>query len=449
MRSNYDTTTVLRFLIIIVFIATSLFLISCSDDKNGDKDDGYYTCSMHPQVIQQEPGDCPICGMKLTFVPTDKKDESKEKKDGAHEGHKGHEQMEMTDKKSDKKNGTFKFSIRSELIQRANVYTVPAKKESFTRESDYSGHVDYNEDPNRLVVINTKYNGWIEKLYVTKEGQYIKKGQLLMGVYSQEILAAKEEYITTYQSLVNMYRAQDKDVADVLHDPILKASRKKLLYLDVPVDQIESMQETGEARRLTYYRSPIAGVVVKKNVVQGEFIKEGQELFRIADMSVLWVFFHVFEKDLDYIKKGQRVKITCKAYPDKSCSGRIDLIYPYLDMKTRDIKVRVVVNNRGRILKPGMYVKVAVESTIPQKVVTIPEQSIIYSGEKNYVFVSHGEGKFEVRPVVVLTRSDGRAVVKSGLKEKEMVVANGQFLLDSEASLKEAMEKGQMTGHQH
>src|SRR6056297_1156471 len=118
-------------------------------------------------------------------------------------------------------------------------------------------------------------------------------------------------------------------------------------------------------------------------------------------------------------------------------------------MKTRDIKVRVVVNNRGRILKPGMYVKVAVESTIPQKVVTIPEQSIIYSGEKNYVFVSHGEGKFEVRPVVVLTRSDGRAVVKSGLKEKEMVVANGQFLLDSEASLKEAMEKGEMTGHQH
>ncbi len=445
MRSDFNTKTVLRFLMIIVFITTSLFLISCSDEKNGDKEEGYYTCSMHPQVIKQEPGDCPICGMKLTFVPSDKKDESKEKDDKSHEGHNGHEEMG----KIEKKDGSFKFSIGSKLIQRANVYTVPAKRKTFTRESDYSGHVDYNEDPNRLVVINTKYNGWIEKLYVTQEGKYIKKGQLLMGVYSQEILAAKEEYITTYQSLVNMYKAQDKDVADVLHDPILKASRKKLLYLDVPVGQIDTMQKKGEAGRLTYYRSPIAGVVVKKDVIQGEFIKEGQELFRIADMKILWVFFHVFEKDLDYIKKGQRVNITCKAYPDKSCSGRIDLIYPYLDMKTRDIKVRVVVNNRGGILKPGMYVKVSVESTMPRKVVTIPEQSIIYSGEKNYVFVSHGDGEFEVRPVVVLTRSDGRAVIKSGLKEKEMVVANGQFLLGSEASLKEAMEEGQMTGHQH
>ena len=270
-----------------------------------------------------------------------------------------------------------------------------------------------------------------------------------MGVYSQKILASKEEYLTTYQSLKNSYLSQGKDIKGLIKDPTLVASRRKLIYLDVPSSQITSLEKSGKADRLTYFRSPISGTLIKKNVLQGSFIKSGQELFRIANLKTLWVFIHIFEKDLPFVKKGQQVTIQTTAHPGKKFSGKIDLIYPFLDMKTRDLKVRIVVPNTNFILKPGMYANVKVKSTLPKSVITIPELSIIYSGEENYVFVSLGDGDFEVRPIVVLTRSDGKAVVSSGLSEKELVVSNGQFLLDSEASLKEALQKGQMTEHQH
>lgn len=426
---------------LIILTLLSLFIFTetnCTREATVSPEEGYYTCSMHPQVIQQEPGDCPICNMKLSFVEASKKKEDHSKHDN-----------QKKEKHQKKKSNFFKFSLAQDLLQNAKIYTVPTKKERFTRFNSYSGHIDYNEDPDRLVIISTKYDGWIEKLFVSKEGQSIKKGELLMGVYSQKILASKEEYLTTYQSLKNSYLSQGKDIKGLIKDPTLVASRRKLIYLDVPSSQITSLEKSGKADRLTYFRSPISGTLIKKNVLQGSFIKSGQELFRIANLKTLWVFIHIFEKDLPFVKKGQQVTIQTTAHPGKNFSGKIDLIYPFLDMKTRDLKVRIVVPNTNFILKPGMYANVKVKSTLPKSVITIPELSIIYSGEENYVFVSLGDGDFEVRPIVVLTRSDGKAVVSSGLSEKELVVSNGQFLLDSEASLKEALQKGQMTEHQH
>ena len=423
----------------IIFPGLLLFS-SCSKKGAVSPDQGYYTCSMHPQVIQHEPGNCPICGMKLTFVPAKKKKaESAEKKD--QHGH---------DHKEEKKESPhFHFSLAENLLKNARVYTVPVTKKVFKKKSLFSGHVDYNEDPNRLVIINTKYDGWIERLYVSKEGQRVRRGALLMGVYSQKILSAKEEYITTWQTLKRIYLDQGKSEADLKKDRTLQAARRKLLYLDIPAGQISHLEKTGVAERRTYYRSPISGVIVKKNVLQGDHIKSGQELFRIANLGRLWIFIHIFEKDLQFVKKGQRVSISSNAYPDKKFPGRIDLIYPFFDMKTKDAKVRIVVNNPRQMLKPGMFVNVAVDSGFPGKSLVIPDNAIIYSGEKNYVFVSLGEGEFEVRPVAIKIRSGSEAVISRGLKEKELIVANGQFLLDSEASLKEALQKGKAGGHQH
>ncbi|MCP4135147.1 MAG: efflux RND transporter periplasmic adaptor subunit [bacterium] len=426
-------------LVILVVMILSFFAagISCSKDGAVSPDEGYYTCSMHPQVIKQEPGICPICAMNLSFVST-----KKNKKADNHKDHSANTSEAPLEKH-------FTFSLANDLIRNAKVETVPAIEEVFTRETVYSGHIDYNEDPNRLVLISTKYDGWIERLFVSKEGQWISKGKNLMGIYSQKILAAKEEYIITYKSLRNLYLAQGKNPDDMSKDPTLIASRRKLLYLDVPNYQVKQLEKTEKASRLTYFSSPISGMLVKKTVLQGQFIKTGQELFRIADLRVLWVYIHIFEKDIPFIKKGQSVSIETIAHPGRKFSGRIDLIYPFLDMKTRDIKVKIVVPNKFFLLKPGMFAKVKVKSKLKGKTITIPESAVIYSGDKNYVFLSLGDGDFQVRPVTVLSHSRGKTAIAAGLNKDDLVVANGQFLLDSEASLKESLEKGQMAGHQH
>ncbi|HON79983.1 MAG TPA: efflux RND transporter periplasmic adaptor subunit [Spirochaetota bacterium] len=419
-------------------------VMNCKDSGRVSPEEGYYTCSMHPQVIQQEPGNCPICGMNLVF-----RSAGKETKHQVADNHNGH----VPDAEEGRNTGNgenFRFSLARDLLQNAEVYTVPAKRGKFIIKKTYSGHVDFNEDPDKLVVITTKYDGWIEKLYVSKEGQRIGRGQKLMGVYSPVILAAQEEYLTTFQSLKAMASARGSAGEGLHNDPTIIAMRRKLQNLDVSMSRIRSLETTGNARRLTYFYSPISGIIVKKTVLQGSFIKAGEELFRIANLRNLWVFIHIFEKDLSFIKKGQRVALHSTAYPERNFTGAIDLIYPFFDMKTRDVKVRIEVPNTGYALKPGMYVNVDVSTTVPGESVIIPELAIIYSGERNYVFVSRGEGEFEIRPVVVGAQSEGRAMISKGLVENDLVVANGQFLLDSEASLKEALEKGNITGtHNH
>ncbi|RME93328.1 MAG: efflux RND transporter periplasmic adaptor subunit [Candidatus Hydrogenedentota bacterium] len=422
---------------LILFIPVLLLTFSeCKKQSNTQKVDGYYTCSMHPQVIKHEPGNCPICGMKLVFQPTGKKKKK----------HEGHDMSKMDGEKTKK---GFTFSVAEELLVNAKLLTVPAEYQVFSKTGKYSAHIDYNEDNNRLVIITTKYDGWVEKLFVSKEGQKVKRGQLLMGIYSPKILAAMEEYLTTYQSLKEAYASQGKTESEILTDPTVLSARNKLKYLDVPEAEIRKLEKTGKVSRRTWYTSPITGVVVKKNVLEGQFIKAGQEIMRIANLSKLWVFIHIFEKDLPFVKTGQKVILKTAAYPDKKFIGRIDLIYPYLNPETRDLKVRIVVPNAGNLLKPGMFGEVHVKSTLPGKRIIIPDSAVIYSGEKSYVFVSTGDGEFELRDVEVQLISHGKAVISKGLKENELVVVNGQFLLDSEASLKEAVSKGGMVGHHH
>ena len=388
---------------------------------------------MHPQVIKQEPGICPVCGMKLTYVEA--MDDPKHKEHAIlHENGSG--------SKKQIKNRHFQFSLSQTMITNSDLATVGVVQKPFSKKAKYSAHVDYNEDMNRLVIINTKYDGWIERLLVSKEGQFIKKGQPLMGVYSPDIIAAKEEYLVVYNVIRSLYGSQKKPVTQIYNDPTLKAAKRKLAYLDVTESQIKRLEKEGKARRHTYYLSPISGVVVKKNVLQGDFIKAGQEILRIANLNKLWVFIHIFEKDLRFIRKGQKVRLKVTAYPEKKFRGRIDLIYPFLDPKTKDIRVRIIVNNQRNLLKPGMFAEVEVELKLPGYSITIPDSTIIYSGEKSYVFVSLGSGKFELRPVQVKILSDGEAVISKGLSKEDLVAINGQFLLDSEASLREVISKG-------
>lgn len=442
---------------VIILVTTPLLLTDCKDTKTEPKaKGGYYTCSMHPQVIKQEPGNCPICGMKLTYQEVleeeahHEHDNTKKTSGNKLSGSMGDMTIpDSSEKKTnvpDKKN--FNFRLSSTVLLNANIATEPVIKEVFSKKTKYSAHLDYNEGADKLVIVSTKYDGWLEKVFVTTEGQYLNKGQNLFGIYSPKILAAKEEYVTTYNSLKNMYFSQGKNNAALKSDLTVQAARRQLNYLDISESQIRQLETSGKSSRLTYYSSPISGVVVKKDILQGSFIKSGQELIRIADLSKLWGYIHVFEKDLPYIKKGVKVNLKTTAYPDKDFPGRIDLISPFLDPSTRDIKVRIVISNPKRLLKPGMFAEVNIESKLDDESLVIPDTAAIYSGEKSYAFVSLGKGKFEVRPITVLLTSDGKAAV-TGLNENELVVTSGQFLLDSEASLKEALSKGAKVGHNH
>ena len=448
---------------------------------------GYYTCSMHPQVIEKEPGSCPICGMNLVFVEGKKIQHKHEEAADADMDNMyvcpmhpevtrnkpgncpvcgmtlvkmDHSKNDRTGKGSAKsgKNNNLHFSVTTKVLTNARLLTIPARKEKFSVKADYSGNIDYNEDPNKLIILNTKYEGWVEALYVSKEGVNVNRGQLLMGVYSPSLLAAKEEDVTTWMSMKGLYTSQGKsgeELASAMRrDQTVLASRQKLAYLDVSQAEINKLETEGKAGRLTYFYSPISGTIIKKDVLQGAYIGSGQELMRIANLDQLWVYIHVFEKDLSFLRKGQKAVLKISAYPDQEYPGRVDLIFPYLDPVTKDIKVRIVLPNAGGQLKPGMFADVSVQDTLPGMNIVIPESAIIHSGDKNYVFVSEGAGNFEMRPVKIKISSDGKSVISGGLGENELVVISGQFLLDSESSLKEAVSKGKagmegMDGSKH
>lgn len=480
----------------LIILGLTLFLGYCKNKSDSSSESsavskdvgGYYTCSMHPQVIEKEPGNCPICGMPLQFVGgsqikhhhkhkagmdsmdmSKKETTQKESKEtqmyvcpmhpevtSDHPGicpkcgmglirmkHHKHKQAGKSSKRH------FQFSIEENILTNANLLTTPAKKERFAIKANYAGHIDFNEDPNRLAIVTTKYDGWVEQLYVSKEGVNIARGQLLMGVYSPSLLSAKEEYLTTYLSLKGLYESQGKSLDEMKNDATLVAAKRKLRYLDVSEGEIKKIETQQKAGRLTYFYSPIGGTVVKKEILQGAYIKSGQEVMRIANLNSLWVYIHVFEKDLAFIRKGQRAVLTTAAYPDKEYAGNVDLIYPFLDPMTKDIKVRIVLSNASGLLKPGMFADVNLTDSLPGNVIVIPDTAIIHSGDKNYVFVSLGAGDFELRPVVIKISSDGKSVIAGGLDHNELVVVNGQFLLDSEASLKDAVAKGEASSHQH
>ncbi|MDH4263441.1 MAG: efflux RND transporter periplasmic adaptor subunit [Spirochaetia bacterium] len=441
---------------------------------------GYYTCSMHPQVIEKEPGNCPICAMKLVYVEGKKIQHDHNVDIAKAEMYVCPMHPEITKDKPGKcpickmtlvkmnhkhdegkisgktvKNNNFHFSVTTKVLTNANLLTTPAKKEKFSVKADYSGNIDYNEDPDRLVIVNTKYEGWVEALYVSKEGVNVGRGQLLMGVYSPSLLAAKEEYVTTYMSMKGLYVSQGKSgeelSAAMKKDDTVSASRQKLKYLDVSENEINKLETDQKAGRLTYFYSPISGTIIKKDVLQGAYINSGQELMRIANLDQLWVYIHVFEKDLGFLHKGQKATMKISSYPDKEYIGNIDLIFPYLDPVTKDVKVRIVLPNSGGQLKPGMFADVNVQDSLPGLNIVIPDTAIIHSGDESYVFISEGSGNFEMRPVKIKISSNGRSVISGGLSENELVVMSGQFLLDSESSLKEAVSKGKagMEGMKH
>lgn len=294
------------------------------------------------------------------------------------------------------------------------------------------GHVTYDET--RTAQISPKVNGWLEKLFVDFTGEHVEKGAPLFEIYSPRLLAAQEEFLTAFR---NFQRAPNERNRE-----FLASARRRLGFFDVAESEIEAIEVANAVKKTLIIRSPFRGVVTHKNAVEGGFVKVGTTVYTIADLSRVWVEAHIYEYELDRVERGQPAEMTLPYRPGRVFEGKVAYIYPYLQQKTRDVVIRLEFENPDLTLKPDMYADVRIKTTGEAKGVVIPSEAVIRSGERNVVFVAKGDGKFSPRETTLGLPLDGGNIhVLVGLSPGENVVTSGQFLLDSESKLQEAVQK--------
>ena len=379
--------------------------VAHAQEKGGKQ---LYTCGMHPNVIQEGPGTCPICGMDLTPM---KAGSGAGGGDGAAADPKG------------------TVTVDPVMVQNMGVRVAHVKEGALSRRVRTIGEVVVAED--LVSVVNLKYSGWIEKLYVDQTGVRVRKGQRLFSVYSPELVSAQEEY------LLAMRTGGGKD------SPLARSARARLSFWDIGSGTLKRIEKRGKAMRTVTISAPRSGYVLHKNMLQGARVRAGQDLFRVGKLDAIWVHAQVYEWDAPWIRLGQAASMELSFEKGRQYKGKVSYIYPTLNRKTRTLTVRLEFVNPQLQLKPGMFTTVWIETRQKTDVLTIPTEAILRSGERNIVFVAQEElGKYAPRQVVTGLSGDGHITeIISGLKAGETVVVSGQFLLDSESQLQEALQK--------
>ena len=372
----------------------------------GGETNTLYTCGMHPWIIQDHPGDCPICGMKLTPV------------------HPGAAAGSTADLLS-------VITVDAATRQSMNVRTVELRREPLRKTIRTVGTIDYNETA--LAEVTTKFKGWIETLKTDATGELVHRGEPMFEIYSPELYSAEAEYLLA----LNDTATNDPGAA-----ALRETAAGKLRFFDVPEAQIAELARTRTPRRTLPVAAPMSGFVIEKDVVAGQMVEAGQKLYRLADLGIVWVIAEVYEQDLAFVQLGQEAVVKVPSLPDREFRGRVTFIYPSVDDKTRTARVRLEFENPGYYLKPGMFVSAQIQAELADSAVLVPDAAVLRSGAKNTVFVALTDGKFTARDVVlgVEAENDMNQVI-SGLSAGERVVTSGQFLLDSESQLREAIDK--------
>lgn len=369
-----------------------------------------YTCPMHPFIIKDKPGACPICGMNL--VPVKKEGKGEDKAEGA----KGLEEV----------------SLSPTQMVMANVETVAAEIMPINREINAVGIVQY--DQSRQARVTAWVAGRIDRLYVNRVGDYVTRKRPVALVYSPDLVSAQQEYLLALKSRDQLKGSPIASIAQG-GDGLVASARQRLKLLGVKEEQIAALEKGGEADiRLPIY-TPLSGVVIEKIVQQGQYVNVGEPLFNIADLSVVWVELEVYENDFPQIRTGQRVEVVAQSYPGKVFSGRVAFIYPFLDPKSRTVKVRVEMANPGLRLKPDMFVNTTVKVAMGSSI-AVPVNAVVDTGKRRVVWVETKPGLFQQRNVEIGVRSGDMMQILSGLKAGEKVAASGGYLIDSEAQLK-------------
>jgi membrane fusion protein, copper/silver efflux system len=326
--------------------------------------------------------------------------------------------------------------IPEDKQQMIGLTTVTASVRAMNKTIRTVGRMEYDE--RKLATVNTKVEGWIEKLYVDYTGRYVKKGEPLAEVYSPELVATQQEFINTLRWANQGRSVKEKRTAMLLTNDaqaILEASKERLRLWDISDEQIEKIEITGKPVRTLTIFSPVSGYVVQKMAVQGMRVMPGEKLFDVADLGSLWVMADIYEYELPLIQVGQRARIGLSYFPGKDFSAQVDYIYPSLAGETRTAKVRFSIPNPEGILKPLMFTNVEINIDLGNRL-AVPAEAVIDTGERQIAYVDRGQGNFEPREVMLGQSADGWVEVTAGIKEGEKVAASANFLIDSEAQLK-------------
>ena len=368
---------------------------------------------------------------------------------GGHEGHTPAApatQKEADVKQSPQNAETPSIEIPVDKHQLIGLKTVVVSERSLQKVIRTVGRVEYDE--RRQATVNTKFEGWIEKLHIDYTGRYVKKGEPLAEIYSPELIATQQELINTLKWAARGKEVRSETLGSMLSrdaDTIVEAARQRLRLWDISDEQIRKIEETGKpVRTLTVY-SPVSGYVVQKMAVRGMRVMPGEKLFDIADLSSVWIISDIYENEMQLVREGQSATISLSYFPGKEFSSRIDYIYPALSGDTRTAKVRFTVPNPGGLLKPQMFTNVEVKIPIGKRL-AIPEDAVIDTGQRQVVYVDHGDGNFEPREVQLGSRAEGMREVLKGLKAGEKIASSATFLIDAEAQLKNVTPLGQ---HKH
>jgi Cu(I)/Ag(I) efflux system membrane fusion protein len=367
----------------------------------------YYTCGMHPWVISPRPGNCPICQMKLVPI--------------------------------DPAKFTGEIVINPVVVQNIGVRVAPVVAGPVTQVIRTVGTVDYNEALARD--INIKVAGWADKLYVDYLGAPVEKGQTLFDLYSPALYSAQEEYLQAYKNRGRIGAAFVPGAAKGAED-LLAAARRRLEYFDITADEVDALQKRGAPAKSLAIKSPYKGTVIVKNIYEGMKLETGTLAYRIADLSRVWVMVTLYEYQLPMVYVGQRAVMRLSYIPGQTFEGRVVYIYPYMNEKLRQANVRLQFENSDLLLKPGMFATIELKSTLAENRTLAPRDAVIDTGQRHVAFVSLGQGRFEPRNVTVgVEVENGMLEILTGLKPGEMVVTNGEFLLDSESNMRESLAK--------
>jgi Cu(I)/Ag(I) efflux system membrane fusion protein len=372
-----------------------------------------YQCPMHPSYVSDRPGDCPICGMKL--VPVRAEAPTAEPPPAA---------------------GRVAVTLTPARLQMLGLRSAPAVVAEIDPAIRTVGRVVVDE--RRVHHIHTKFEGYIEDLYVDFTGKFVRRGQPLALVFSPELVATQEEYLLALRARQRLGESQVPSVARGGSD-LLEAARRRLLLWDIAPATIDRLERTGEVKRSLELYSPVSGYVVQKTAVHGMRAMPQDILFDIADLSHLWVLADVYEQDLASVRLGMPAELSVAYLPGRTWTGDVTWIAPMVDERTRTVKVRVEVANADDQLKPEMFADVSLVAPAGRAVV-VPEEAVIRSGARDLVFVDDGNGRFAPREVRLGRKGPRGVEVQQGLAEGERVITSANFLLDSESSLKAALD---------
>lgn len=369
-----------------------------------------WTCSMHPQVLQDHPGTCPICHMELTPVK------------GAHD-HNG-----MSDRG---------VQIDPVVVQNMGVRTAPAEVGPLVQSVRVVGYFEEPEPFHRD--INLRVNGWIEKLYANVDGMAIEEGKPLFDLYSPELTVAIDELIAARKQ---NSQAASQASGDTMIRSLYDSAKRKLTQFGLGEQQIEQLAKLDTAPQTVPILAPLSGHLTAKMVYEGAAVKAGDLVLRLASRHRMWIDAQVYEQQMPFVRAGQKVRATSVSQPGRVFEGTVLFIHPHVDPTTRTALVRIEVPNEDLLLRQGMYASVELLADTQRTALLIPREAVIDTGVKQVAFVSLGEGKFEPRDLQLGSTGQGGTVeVVAGVKAGEQVVVSGQFLIDSESRLKEAIAK--------